>query len=100
MKKEETEEAAKQSIFMDPEVISKMISLLQDGSGKKLAPITARVLESSISRGFMNMFQILKLDYVDLLSQHDLFNRLMSYFVTVSGRSSVRLDEQSAMAID
>ena len=91
MNKDETEEAAKQSIFMDPEVVTKLISLVQDGPGLKFDPVTARVLESSISRGFLNMFQTLKLDYVDLLSQHNLFNRLIGYLVTVSGESSVKL---------
>ena len=53
---------------MDLEVISKMLDLLKDGAGDSVAPLAARILESSISRGFLNMFKTLKLDYVDLLT--------------------------------
>lgn len=42
------------------------------------------------------MFETLKLEYVDLLTQNDLFNSLIGYLVTISGESSGD-DEQKEM---
>ena len=53
---------------MDPEVIGKMLWFLKESEGAGLHPLSIRILESSISRGFMNMFETLKLEYVDLLT--------------------------------
>jgi hypothetical protein len=95
MQEMDTESAAKNSVFMDPEVISKLVTLLKDGTSDSVNPLSSRLLESSISRGFMNMLSTLKLDYVSLLKEKDLFNKLTSYFVLVAGASSAKFDEMS-----
>ena len=77
----DTETAAKNSVFMDPEVIKKLLSLLKDGAGSSLLPLSARILETSISRGFMNMLTTLKLEYISLLNEHNVFNEMVGYFV-------------------
>lgn len=64
----DTETGARNSIFMDPEVIRKLLWFLKESEGAGLPPLSIRILESSISRGFMNMFETLKLEYVDLLT--------------------------------
>lgn len=89
----DTESAAKNSVLMDPEVIKKLLTLLKDGVSNSLVPISARILESSINRGFMNMLTTLKLEYVSLLNEHNLFNQMIGYLVSVAGESSAKFDE-------
>ena len=54
--------------------------------------ILARNLEASSSRGFMNMLNALKLEYVSILTENGLLEKLISYLVTVAGASSLPLD--------
>ena len=64
----DTETGARNSIFMDPAVIGKMLEFLNSSKDSGLTPLSIQIIESSISRGFMNMFETLKLEYVDLLN--------------------------------
>ena len=81
---------------MDPEVISKLIDVANGsemGVGK-LSNLTCRSLQSSISRGLMNQIKTLKLDYLSILTENSLLEKLISYLVLVSGESSFPFDKE------
>lgn len=92
LNEDETLEAARNSVLADVEVIGKLIDLMKDNSDSlrigSLSPLTTRSLLTSISRGLMNMFKAMKQEYIELLSQNTLFNKMVSSFVNVSGESS------------
>ena len=78
-------------MLVEPEVISKLLDLVRDCEEKvigRLSKMTTRSLQTSISRGFMNIFKTLKMEYMQLLMNKNLFEKLISYFVHVSGESS------------
>ena len=94
---EDTKTAARQSILMNPNVVRKLLSIAntseENGFGK-LSPLTVRSLVSSINRGLLYMIESLELEYLDFLRESpDLFDDLISYFVMVSGQSSIPFDE-------
>jgi hypothetical protein len=93
----ETEEAARNSVLLEPEVISKLLDLVSESEEKgigSLTQLTTRSLQTSITRGFMNLFKTLKLEYMQLLTSQNLFEKLISYFVLVSGESSYPFKEK------
>jgi hypothetical protein len=78
-------------VLVEPEVISKLLDLVRDSEEKaigRLSKMTTRSLQTSITRGFMNIFKTLKMEYMQLLMNKNLFEKLISYFVHVSGESS------------
>lgn len=78
-------------MLVEPEVISKLLDLVRDSEEKvigRLSKMTTRSLQTSITRGFMNIFKTLKMEYMQLLMNKNLFEKLISYFVHVSGESS------------
>lgn len=84
-------------MLVEPEVISKLLDLLKDSEQKeigRLSKLTTRSLQTSITRGFMNIFKTLKLEFMQLLMNKNLFEKLISYFVHVSGESSYPFKDQ------
>jgi len=84
-------------VLVEPEVISKLLDLVRDSEEKaigRLSKMTTRSLQTSITRGFMNIFKTLKMEYMQLLMNKNLFEKLISYFVHVSGESSYPFKDQ------
>ena len=84
-------------MLVEPEVISKLLDLVRDSEEKaigRLSKMTTRSLQTSITRGFMNIFKTLKMEYMQLLMNKNLFEKLISYFVHVSGESSYPFKDQ------
>ena len=67
---EESRDAARNSLLMDPEVFTKLLTIASDSEEKgvgKMSPVTARSLAASVCRGVYRMMQSLGHDYFSWL---------------------------------
>ena len=97
LSKADTEAAARNSVLMEPEVVTKLISMArsgEDGTIGTLSKLGVRSLQASIMRGFNNMFKTLKYDYVKMLVDNNLLENLISYMVLIAGASSFAHNQQ------
>ena len=96
LRQSESIEAARNSVLMDAEVLSKLIDLARKSDSQgigKLSVITARALAAAVCRGMKIMIETLQMEFIDHLKQKDLFDKLVSYMVMVSGQSSLPFDQ-------
>jgi hypothetical protein len=80
---------------MEPEVVAKLITVAksgEDGMIGSLSTLGVRSLQAAIMRGFNNMLNTLKYEYVEMLASNNLFENLISYMVLVAGASSYSHD--------
>ena len=64
----------------------------EDGRTGSLSTLGVRSLQAAIMRGFNNMLNTLKHEYVEMLVSNNLLENLISYMVLVAGASSYSHD--------
>ena len=93
---EKTIVAARNSIFMDPQALGKMMELLmtKSGEGESLQKQRAReLLKVFLIRGFYNTLETLKGEFLDKLANLGLLEQFFSYFVGQANQPSLPLAE-------
>lgn len=83
-------------MLVEPAVIAKLLSYIKDGEANGIGSLskpTVRSMTTSVTLGFMNMFETMKEEYLQLLTKSDHLNSLMNYLVTVAGASSLPFDQ-------
>ena len=81
---------------MEPDVVAKLITVARSGEDGRVGSLSTLGLRSlqaaAIMRGFNNMLNTLKYEYVEMLVANNLFENLISYMVLVAGASSYSHD--------
>jgi hypothetical protein len=94
---EQTRDAAKMSIFMDPASLEQLIEIVINGdiiAADESAKRAHALLETFIVRGVYNMTRLFKNEYTQFLQQYDLMDNFMTFLLNICNQPTGKADEQ------